>query len=84
VAIDKVSFHRPKFAQRWKFIYHRRLALEREMSEKAIKIKSVMELIKAAGLNKTVCNLGECYERLVKKFLVNVSEDSDNPLNREY
>jgi len=38
VPIDKVSFHLPSFAQRWKFIYHRRLALKRDLSEEALKI----------------------------------------------
>jgi len=45
VPIDKVSFHLPKSAQRWKFIYHRSLALERELGEEPIKIKYVMDLI---------------------------------------
>jgi len=30
VPIEKVSFHLPCFVQRWKFVYHKRLALERE------------------------------------------------------
>jgi hypothetical protein len=84
VPIDKVSFHLPEFAQRWKFIYHRRLAVERELSEEGVKIKGVMELIKEAGLMKTVCNLGDCYEKLVKEFLVNIPEECDNPLSREF
>jgi len=84
VPIDKVSFHLPEFAQRWKFIHHRKLHLERELSEETMKIKVVMELIKEAGLMKTVCNIGDCYEKLVKEFLVNIPEDCDNPLSREY
>jgi hypothetical protein len=84
VPIDKVSFHLPSFAQRWKFIYHRRLALERELSEEVLKIEEVMSLIKEAGLEKTVCNLGECYEKLVREFLVNIPKDCDNPLRKDY
>ena len=84
VPIAKVSFHLPEFAQRWKFIYHRRQAVERELSKEAVKIKGVMELIKEAGLMKTVCNLGDCYEMLVKEFWVNIHGDCDNPLSREY
>jgi len=61
-----------------------KLAVERELGEDAVKIKGVMELIKEAGLMRTVCNLGDCYEKLVKEFLVNVPEDCDNPLSREY
>jgi hypothetical protein len=84
VPIDKVSFHLPSFAQRLKFIYHRRLALERELSDEALKIEEVMLLIKEAGLEKTVCKLGECYEKLVRKFLVNIPKDCDNPLRRDF
>jgi len=84
VPIDKVSFHLPSFTQRWKFIYHLRLALERELSEEALKIEEVMSLIREAGLEKTVCKLGECYEKLVREFLVNIPKDCDNPLRRDY
>jgi len=84
VPIDKVSFHLPEFAQRWKYIYHRRLAVEREMGEEALKIKAIMKRIEEAGLMKIVCNLGDCYEKLVKEFLVNIPNDCDNPLSRDF
>jgi hypothetical protein len=35
-------------------------------------------------LEKTVCKLGECYEKLVREFLVNIPKDCDNPLRRDY
>ncbi|MCI48250.1 envelope-like protein, partial [Trifolium medium] len=28
--------------------------------------------------------IGDCYEKLVKEFLVNIPEDCDNPLSKEY
>jgi len=84
VPIDKVSFHLPEFSQRWKFIYHRRLAVERELGKETMNIKGVMELIKDAGLIKSVCNLGDCYEKVVKEFSVNIPENCDNPLSSEY
>jgi hypothetical protein len=84
VPIDNVPFHLPRFAQRWKFIYHRKLALERELSEEALKIEEVMSLIREAGLEKTVCKLGECYEKLVREFLVKIPKDCDNSLRRDY
>ena len=49
-----------------------------------MKMVDVMEMIKEAGLLKTVCNLGYCHEKLVKEFLVNIPEDCDNPLSQEY
>ena len=57
VPIDKVSFHLPENAQRWRFIYHRRMTLERELGKEALEMEVVMELIKKAGLMKTLCNL---------------------------
>jgi hypothetical protein len=58
--------------------------LERELGKEALEIEVVMELIKEAGLMKTVCNLGDCYEKLVKEFLVNIPDECDDPLSREY
>ncbi|MCI50608.1 envelope-like protein, partial [Trifolium medium] len=43
-----------------------------------------MKLIEKAGLKKTVLGIGECYERLVKEFLVNIPVDCDNPISKEY
>ena len=63
---------------------NRRLTLERELSKEALQCKEVMKLIKHDGLMKTVHGLGSCYEKLVKEFLVNIPEDCDNPLNKEY
>jgi len=84
VPIDKVSFHLPENAQRWKFIFHRRLALERELGKEVVKMADVMDMIKEARMLKTVCNLRNFYEKLVKEFLVNISEECDNPLSQEY
>jgi hypothetical protein len=84
VPTDRVSFHYPEYAQRWKYVFHRRLALERELGEDALKITDVIDLIKEAGLLKTVTKLGDCYEVLVKEFLVNIPEDCDNPLSLDY
>ncbi|MCI44588.1 envelope-like protein, partial [Trifolium medium] len=36
------------------------------------------------SLLKTVKDLGSCYERLVKEFLVNIGEDCNDPESPEY
>ncbi|KAK2409485.1 hypothetical protein QL285_044906 [Trifolium repens] len=82
--MDNVSFHFSASAAKWKFVYHRRLALERELSEEALECKDVMDLIQQAGLMKTMCGLGKCYEKLVKEFIVNIGEDCDNRLSKEF
>jgi len=84
VPIDKGFFHLPQNALRWKFIYHRTLALERELGKEVLELEVVMEYIKEACLIKTLCNLGECYEQLIKEFLVNILDDCDSPISSEH
>ncbi|KAK2400381.1 hypothetical protein QL285_050091 [Trifolium repens] len=84
VPMDNISFHFIESAQKWKFVANRRLALERELSAEALEQKEIIALIEKAGLIKTVSGIGECYEKLVKEFLVNIPEDCDNPLSKEH
>ncbi|PNX63234.1 hypothetical protein L195_g061526, partial [Trifolium pratense] len=50
----------------------------------ALKCQDILDYIKEAGLLKTVCDFSPCYELLVKEFLVNISEECDNPLSKDY
>jgi hypothetical protein len=84
VATDNISFHYPEYASRWKFVFQRRMALERELGAEALKIDEIVNLIKEAGLMKTVSKLGPCYEQLVKEFLVNIPEDCDDPTSDDF
>ncbi|KAK2397063.1 hypothetical protein QL285_058685 [Trifolium repens] len=84
VPMDNISFHFIESAQKWKFVANRRLVLERELSVEALEQKEIIALIEKAGLMKTVSGIGECYEKLVKEFLVNIPEDCDNPLSKEH
>lgn len=84
VATDKISFHYPEYAHRWKFVFNRRLALERELGPDAFKVDDIVDLIREAGLIKTVHKLKNCYEQLVKEFLVNIPEDCDDPMSEEF
>ncbi|KAH1233094.1 hypothetical protein GmHk_09G025613 [Glycine max] len=82
--LDNISFHSIGNAERWKFVYQRRLALERELGRAALDCKEIMDLIKAAGLLKTVTKLGDCYESLVREFIVNIPSDITNRKSDEY
>jgi hypothetical protein len=84
VLTDNISFHYPNYANRGKYVFHRRLALERELGPDILEINVVVDLIKNAGLESTVTNLGSCYEKLVKEFLVNIPNDCDNPVSPNY
>ncbi|KAH1232854.1 hypothetical protein GmHk_09G025429 [Glycine max] len=82
--LDNISFHSIGNAERWKYVYQRRLALERELGRNALDCKETMELIKAAGLLKTVTKLGDCYESLVREFIVNIPSDITNRKSDDY
>ncbi|RYA56705.1 hypothetical protein DD599_26095, partial [Enterobacter cloacae complex sp. CH23B] len=82
--LDNISFHSIGNAERWKFVYQRRLALERELGRAALDCKEIMDLIKTAGLLKTVTKLGDCYESLVREFIVNIPSDITNRKSDEY
>ncbi|KAL5146909.1 hypothetical protein HKD37_06G016679 [Glycine soja] len=82
--LDNISFHSIGNVERWKYVYQRRLALERELGRAALDCKETMDLIKAAGLLKTVTKLGDCYESLVREFIVNIPSDITNRKSDEY
>ncbi|KAK2381627.1 hypothetical protein QL285_069218 [Trifolium repens] len=71
--MDRVSFHSEESAQRWRFVYQRRVAQERELNQEALECKEIIELLDAAELMKTVKDMGVCYEMLVKEFIVNIT-----------
>ncbi|XP_058741360.1 uncharacterized protein LOC131613731 [Vicia villosa] len=75
VPLDNIYLHYVSNVIQWKFVYQRRLALERELANDALECQEVMKLIKSAGLLKTVTHFSKCYEMLVKEFIVNLSQD---------
>ncbi|XP_050878574.1 uncharacterized protein LOC127082383 [Lathyrus oleraceus] len=84
VPIDNVSFHFPSSVNRWKYVYHKRLALERELAQNTLDCKEIVDLIKEAGLMRTVSQLPKCYETLVKEFIVNLSEECADGKSTEF
>ncbi|XP_058788420.1 uncharacterized protein LOC131662615 [Vicia villosa] len=84
VPIGNVSFHFAASANRWKFVYQKRLALERELAQNARDCKDLMDLIEAAGIIKIVVHLSKCYETLVKEFIVNFSEECADKKSKEF
>ncbi|XP_058763229.1 uncharacterized protein LOC131636634 [Vicia villosa] len=84
VPIDNISFHYPSSVLRWKFVYQKRLALERELAQNALEYEEIMNLIHEDGLMKTVTQFSKCYEVLVKDFIVNLHEDNCNKKTKEY
>ncbi|XP_050908719.1 uncharacterized protein LOC127122423 [Lathyrus oleraceus] len=54
VHLDNISFHLEDGAAKWKYVIQRRVAIERELGQEAVEVKEVIELIKNAGLMKSV------------------------------
>ncbi|XP_050918519.1 uncharacterized protein LOC127135939 [Lathyrus oleraceus] len=75
VHLDNFSFHLEDGASKWKFVIQRRVAVERELGKDVVDVKEVMDLIKVVGLLKIVVGFSQCYEGLVKEFIVNIPED---------
>ncbi|XP_058764752.1 uncharacterized protein LOC131638222 [Vicia villosa] len=84
VPIDNISFHYPSSVIRWKYVYQKRLALERELAQNALECEEIVNLIHEAGLIKTVTQFSKCYEVLVKEFVVNLHEDCANKKAKDY
>jgi hypothetical protein len=84
VHLDNISFHLEDGAAKWKFIIQRRVTVERELGKEAVEVKEVMGLIKNVGLMKTVVALPQCFEGLVKEFVVNIPEDISEKSSKEF
>ncbi|XP_050895637.1 uncharacterized protein LOC127102296 [Lathyrus oleraceus] len=84
VPIDNISFHFASSVNRWKYVYQKRLALERELAQNVLDCKDIMDLIQEAGLMKTVTQFSKCYEMLVKEFIVNLSEECVDGKSKEF
>lgn len=84
ILVDNIYFHSAENVENWKFVYQRRLDLERELGKDAFECKEVMDLTKEVGLMKSVADFGKCYEILVKEFIVNISKDCDNKRSKDF
>ncbi|XP_050877485.1 uncharacterized protein LOC127081258 [Lathyrus oleraceus] len=60
------------------------VVVERELGKDAVEVKEVIDLIKTAGLMKTMVGFSQCYEGLVKQFIVNIPEDIADKNNKEF
>ncbi|XP_058741262.1 uncharacterized protein LOC131613626 [Vicia villosa] len=82
--LDNISFHSVDSVEQWKYVYQRRISLERELGKYAFECHEIMEMISYAGLMKTVTRFAKCYEDIVKGFIVNIPVDCADPRRREF
>lgn len=73
--MDNVSFHSKTSVQKWKYVFQRRIIIEREryMGKEALECKKIIKLVKVVGLMRIVPDSGPCYEKLVNEFIMNIS-----------
>ena len=76
--MDNVSFHREDGVLKWRYVYHRAIFPEKELSAEALKIDAIMELLHDAEMLRTVTDIGVFYPALVKEFIVNLSPSFDS------
>ncbi|XP_050909141.1 uncharacterized protein LOC127122910 [Lathyrus oleraceus] len=84
VNLDNISFHLEDGVAKWKFVIQRRVVVERELGKDVADVKEVMDLIEVVGLLKNVVGFSQCYEGLVKEFVVNILEDISDKNNKEF
>ncbi|XP_050914900.1 uncharacterized protein LOC127129822 [Lathyrus oleraceus] len=84
VHLDNISFHLEDGAAKWKFVIQRRVVVERELGKDVSDVKEVLDLIQVVGLLKTVAGFSQCYEDLVKEFIVNIPEDISDNSSKEF
>ena len=82
--LDNISFHSVGNAEKWKYVFQRRITLERELGVGALECKEIVELIPFAGFMKIVTRFAKCYETLVKEFIVNIPIDCADHKIKEY
>lgn len=61
--------------QKWKYVFQRIIAHEREIKKEALDSQEIMDLLKDVGLAKIVSGIVSCYEKLVKELIVNISNE---------
>lgn len=72
VSLDNVSFHSKEGVLKWKYVYHWRIAVERELSKLALKCCKIMELLEDAQVKKIVSCISLFCRKLAKELIMNL------------
>lgn len=72
VPLENVSFHYEVSVLKWKYVYHVRIASERDLSKEALKCYEIMELLEDAQIKKVVSDIGSLYPKLFKESTVDM------------
>ncbi|GAA0163826.1 hypothetical protein LIER_39667 [Lithospermum erythrorhizon] len=69
---------------KWKFIYNRKLAPERVLSDVTKRNMVIMNIIKEVGILSVVDNVGPYWPKLVREFICNLPRDVDDSESNNY
>lgn len=64
--MDNVSFYSKESVWKGKYVYHRRIIAERELSEEAMQCEESIELLQDAQVMNIVFGLSQFYLQLLK------------------
>lgn len=84
VPLDNVSFISKESVLKWKFMYHMKISIERELSKEALKCHKVIELLEDAQITKIIPKIGTFYPKLVKYFIVNMPKEFNDVRSRYF
>lgn len=70
VPIDNFSLLFEENVIKWKFVFHRKIFAEKELSENAQMCDAIMELLSDVQLNNIIFGISPYYPKLVKKFVM--------------
>lgn len=82
--VDNVSSPSKESVLKWKFVYHRRIVPERELSKEALKCEEIVEVLEDAQIIKIVSNIRPFYPELVKEFIINIPKKFNNAGSKDF
>ncbi|XP_050909854.1 uncharacterized protein LOC127123693 [Lathyrus oleraceus] len=82
--LDNVSVHSEGNVQKWKYLYQRRIASERELSKDVLEWQEIMNLMKDVGLMNIVSDIEPYTDKLIKEFIVNISSEFNVEGSQQY
>lgn len=84
VPIDDVYFHTEESVSKWNYVYHRRVAPERELYANPRKCGEIMQFLIDVRLSNIIIDVGPYYAKLVKECIVNLLSGFNNVEIIEY
>ncbi|TYK11122.1 flocculation protein FLO11-like [Cucumis melo var. makuwa] len=79
-----ISFHSKERTHKWKYVMRRQIVDEANISYQYSSCLVILDLIRTAGLLRTVSEVGTFYPRLIRELIVNLPSDFNDPSAKEF